>query len=291
MSVTSCIERTEDEATARADGSRDYVRVFDLLTDDAADNAHTVGSSGSLPVLYMPHPSNLNALCLEITPRRVDATIWAVTCRYSTKIPKEVAQRLSDPQGGTNSPSQASDPNPLNRPTRWVARTVKYQEAVEKDIYGGRLRNSAGEPFDPPPTRQRARLKLHCVRNKANFNVLQMADYVGAVNSKTFLGFGPRELYLDDIGAEQNFENGYRFVTVEFDLIVNRRGWFLEPLDAGYSELISDKLRPIHIHGQRPQRPMPLNGGGLKLAAGGTPVYGPPRYVYEELDFANLGIF
>lgn len=292
MSVVSCLERIEDKGRSHVSGQKDYTRVYDVLTDNPSDTVHLVGSYVGLPGLFMPHPDNLNALCLEIRPERVDAQIFVVYCEYSTTIPREVARYLSNPHtGGQNSPSETADQNPLNRPTRWRASSVKYVEAVEKDRFDRWILNSAGEPYDPAPTRQRARLKLTCSRNLPAFNIELAASMVGGVNDRTYLGMPAGTLYFDDFTCEQGSEHGTRFFDTEVVWVVEPDGWKISPMESGMQYLDNGTLKPIILPGgQRPTKPIPLNLYGDVLQTGLTPVF-TDWEIYDHVDFSQLGIF
>jgi hypothetical protein len=306
MSVVTAYKTINDYGDATPLQS-DYVEVYEVEVDDLTHDAHYVGSSTMLPQMLQPYGSNPWARLISKHPQRSGESpyIWIVTCRYSTKLPEQVAQALINPNGSggnaggsENSIASAMDPNPLNRPVRWVARTLTKMVALDKDVLGRNIDNSAGEPLDPPPTVKRAMPVFELTKNLATYDQFAaMCDYVGCINKTPYLGKPSRTMLLDDIGAETQHENGVSFVTVRAVFVYDKNTHYFTYLDAGYHELINGSIKPIILpSGQRPARPVPLNGNGLRIVvpannqAGIAGVY-RNRQINEEKEFKDLGLF
>jgi hypothetical protein len=299
---------TADEITEdTGDFSHDRIdisRVFEVVYDEAAGVDPQIASlAAGVPTAYSPHPNNLNALLLRKSAQRSGESprVWIVRCDYSTQLPAAVAQALGTPpgqSGGDSGPQQAADPNPLNRPTRWIAKTVKFSHTSDRDRYGRLIRVSTGERVAQPRQRRKSKLSYVVTKNLPAWDADQMADYSDKVNSQPFLGYGINVVYLDDLYAEQKWENGHRFFEVQATFVIDPHDLHAYVyLDASFNELVSGSLRPIRHRGQPVSQPWPIRNGVALTAeecASNEALVGP-RYLtafdIEERNFHDLGLF
>ena len=182
--------------------------------------------------------------------------------------------------------------NPILRPAVLRYGTITRQVIAEwdKDALNP-IRNSAGVPFDPPIQIEEAHLTFTITRNQASFNRTDIADYVKAINSTSFLGFAARTVRLNDLSAERLNENGVFFWQVTYVFEVNTDGWNpVKILDAGYEENFAGDLQKVLDRCGNPvTRPSLLDGNGLVLS---DPQNDPPVFLsynlYREVDFNDF---
>ena len=130
MAVTYVGELSEGRRAQNDRGVRTYTRVFRLTTSSQSDNAFTVGSNGSLPVIGNTFPSDGNAYCTNLDVQCVRGwRIWDVTATYSTE--------------------RVLNTVPTSDPTYITWDTEQFQKPATQDKDGKGVVNSAGDPFIP----------------------------------------------------------------------------------------------------------------------------------------------
>ena len=98
--------------------------------------------------------------------------------------------------------------------------------------------------------------------------------YQDAVNSDVFsidgisIGIGLAKVQRVSVGEAQS-RNGTSFRTVSFTIHLEKSGWLLEPLDAGFREIGYGGERVNIVNegdGLQPSAPVPLDGAGVHIA-------------------------
>jgi hypothetical protein len=232
---------------------RTYERRFKLETDNESDNEHTVGSHASLPIIGNTHPSNVNAFVVSIRVENNNPWKgWIATVTYSDE------RQIDD-----NPTDDAAEIN-------WGSEQFQKVAVVDRD--GKLIVNSAGDLFDPPAMIDDSRRVVTVSKNLAAVPSW-ILDYQDAINSDTFtidgisIGVGKAKMQAVTVGPKQR-RNATVFRTVNFTSHLQRDGWALDILDAGYNRkdpLDATKRQPITINGQLPSAPYPLNGAGIPL--------------------------
>ncbi len=294
MSVVACEEIVGTKGSMDARLRREYVRVYRVQTDDTNDGPKTVRLAAKIPrigQLYAtPNETDLGSWCKKLDPVRDDANpyFWTVTAEYDSE---------------TEDPEEQKE-NPLERPPvlRWSFATER--KALQVDVDGKKLCNSAGQLFDPPIETDEMIVVLAVTRNVAEFNVAQAIAYENAINSDAFMGVDPYVAKLKGIAAERAFENGVRHWKVGYEIHFRRDGWRLQVLDAGTMQLgywfdpetghlgTAEELLPIlDPRGGQATKPVPLDGHGHVIAPGAAvqEVYLTKR-VLRELPFGTLNL-
>jgi len=263
------------------DGSREYQRVYRVISNDPQESPVTVRANGSIPTLWSAHPNDAAAICTGRTARRIDASrlVWEVTVDYAW------------------APTDAEDePDPLNRDPliRWTSQLVS--KPIIKDIDGDAVVNSAGDYFDPPPEAEFPRWNVNIQWNATEVPSA-ILQYPGMVNSSGITIDGvsvaaerARVVGLD-IG-ELQVENGveYRVISVVLEVRhADDYGFDLELLDQGYRIKDGDELKDILIEDEdgnknRPSSPVLLDGSGAKLTDPG-----PDTAEYLEFEVTRKG--
>lgn len=285
------------------DFNRDYTRVFEVIF---ADNEIPIGAVACIATgvaLFSPHPEDSQALCINFRPEAKDEDrYWLVTLDYSTRI--EVS-REGQPQ---------SQQPPLERKGKIRLSGRKYQEAMTHDKERVLIANAANDPLEH--SEERVRLCIQIQRNmpfntsfgSTVFNPLSIEQYMGAINSAPFLGFGVREVLCDDLSADMDYQQGQPFWDVNALFVINRfknipgkgntGGWLTRKLNAGYRKLVVTAgvgaWLPILENGQRPARPVLLDTTGNPLPPGTPAVPAVPNWLTfftkEEADFNQIGL-
>lgn len=257
-------------------GSRSYTRTFKLKTTAQTERAYHVGSHASLPVIGELHPDDSTAWCVAL---HVDPTDpwkgWTATAEYSTE--RELAE---DP---------TADPALIS----WDSE--QFQKPAIYSYAGTAIVNSAGDPFDPPNMMDDSRRIVTVIKNLAVVPAW-ILTYQDAVNSDSFvldgvtIGIGLAKMQRVAVGEEQR-RNGTLFRTVTFSIHLEKDGWLLEPLDAGFREIVSGERINILNDGDdlQPSAPVPLNGSGVHLTnpTAATAVF-LSFVVYETKAFSSL---
>jgi hypothetical protein len=269
----------ENHAPATNDrGSRSYTRTFKLSTSSKSESAYDVGSHASLPYIGEVHPDDSNAYCTTLTPDPTDPWRgWTVTAQYSD-------QR-----------TLAEDPTDDSAVITWGSE--QFQRPAVFDRNGNFIVNSAGDPFDPPNMMDDSRRVVTVQKNLAVVPTW-ILDYQDAVNSDSFtvdgvtVAAGCAKMQVVTVG-ERNRRNGTVFRTVSFTIHLQREGWLLRPLDAGFREIggASEGLINIKNPGddELPGAPVPLDGSGAALT---NPSFSTcvflPFEVYATRAFSSL---
>ncbi|GAH64211.1 unnamed protein product, partial [marine sediment metagenome] len=214
MAVIDVIEQGESRTVDVSKESIRTVRVYTVTFDNTDDPAkrpllarNASDGTTTVPYRHQRHPYNV---WLYVKSKHVDTKgpfLYEVTVYYES---------FTDPW---SSPDSSPMPiSPLLQPPEVSWTFAKSNEPIAHDIYGKPITNSAGDSFDPPPTRDFDDLVLRVVRNEPEFNALRAAEYKGAVNSDVFLGFAPGIVRIEVFSGVKQYTAGlvYWKVTYEF---------------------------------------------------------------------------
>ena len=192
----------------------DYSRPYDstsrlqwlAVTNSNADSEATVYQygldNGILPLPYVsPHPTLNGHYCRSVKVRQASGAPrhWTIDAEYSSAPTRD----------GDN------EENPLLRPAKITWRTNQYRQAIDKDITGKAILNSAGDYFDPPVEVDVAYWTFTVKKNVADVPTY-ILDYENAVNNAAFtirgLTIGQYEakiISLKWMWPARGFEAGY----------------------------------------------------------------------------------
>ncbi len=230
MSVT-VTERIQDEPVVREDyRGREYTREFHVYYVDShasALNAIDADSGLSIPPVGARYLGVDDfAFCKSREARRHadNKQYYTVAVVYSTYA-----------EGGDPQPTE-----PWLRDPDLVFSGVTTQEPMDEDVNGTYVRNSAGEPFDPPVMRDVTRFALTYTRNHSRFFPSLAQDYTDAVNSTSFLQIQPGHVKMGAIGASYVTEVGYKYWRVQYPMHFNFTEHGFEPpiMDRGFQQLV-----------------------------------------------------
>ena len=237
------------------------------------------------------HPDFRGALVAQISVRQAEGEheVWDVEVRYST----DLAKQLFD--------------HPALKPPEISLTFSRSTRAIAYDITGNPISNSAGDPFGDPIEIDDSRPSIVIRRNFVYFDLATAIKYKDAVNSDSFLGFGPGELKIMRISANKrrNEEKGYHWWQVEVEMEgrptpsginvapgdPSPEGWDVIVVDQGrYAISGGAKVPIVDAHGKPVQHDVRLNGSGAPLPDNASPSSTVWRVfrVYPRLPFAAL---
>jgi hypothetical protein len=164
--------------------------------------------------------------------------------------------------------------DPTQDPMQIRVYTEQFQKPAIFNKDDQLIVNSAGDPYDPPPMMDDSRRVLSLSRNVPGCPSWVL-DYQDAVNSDTFDALGVT--YAVGTGKVQSVSlsvaqkrNNIDFYTLEVLIHLQRNGWILKTLDAGFRELddSGDLINIVNAGDQeRVSAPVPLDGSGKALAS------------------------
>jgi hypothetical protein len=217
--------------------------------------------NGILPIAYVSYHPVLNGhSCRNVRVRQQagEPRHWQIEAEYST------APIDQDEQ----------EENPLNRPVKRKWTTNKYRQAIDKDINGQAILNSAGDPYDPPLEVDRSHWTCSFVANVADVPAY-ILDYEDAINNASIMIGGiPAAQYtakIDEIDiSELKIEGDYEYYEFGFTLEFRREKWNpVKVLDQGMRYKSGSDRKQI-MDNSTPARPVSsaklLDGAGAVLA-------------------------
>ena len=259
------------------------------------------------------------------------------TAKYATGIPRIDEVLTADPwQAGVNVDARCRgggllydvavryesgaggdlDDNPIAEPMEIEWFSVKSREAIENDIHGDPIHNSAGESFDPPLEEDVYDTGLRISRNTAAFDDQEAAAYRGAVNADAFRGYAPGQCRIAEWTAVKQYAGHFVYWKESIEIHIRQaapgvngadadpaRAWYRRLLDKGFMELLVDETGAAILDADgRVQfkkikdafsspitQPVGLDGAGRRLAADAAPFW----WEYEtkpSKEFGPLGL-
>lgn len=280
MSVILCKEQKgsgKRNAEVTTDG-RNRTRTFIVKTDSDNDDSTVVEVAPGID-LYDSHPNDAYIYCASVASTEVEpasvGSVWEVVFSYE--------DMSIDP----------CERNPLlNCDPKYSWSTEKEEEIFNEDVNGVKVKNSAGDPFQPLPTRLKSRAVLTVTYNAATFSGATALALDSRVNSSAFEGAAAETLLLSIESAVQQHHQviGY-YWKITLKMTYKEDGWNpMKIIDAGMREKDPDdatKKRHIRLKGNLVTCPVPL--------ASGTAIEDPdadPEYLefdpYESIDFNSI---
>src|SRR5262245_19507930 len=253
-------------------------RSWRLTGNDATDTLRDLVTSaqgvGDLPAQWEADPDNPNLLASNFQVRETEfPEVHVVAVRYKLVVP------------------------PQDEPAVWRFSTGQQEVAIDEDIDGFAMLNSAGDPFDPPPTRPEPYLIMTCTKNLLNVNENDIiTNYLHHVNSLPYRGIAPGQVYMADFSANQKYRAGTHYYETQWTFWARERSWQLRILDCGFRHwpgpplVATTRLLIRGPDGAPVSSPASLDGAGRKLAPGAQPQWLDFK-ICDEVDFnlLNLG--
>ncbi len=288
MAVMECNEITDRSGTKDSVQNKRYTRTFRILTDTTTRGSREVLDHAELPdygdIWESVGPGGIVNDFDEdafVTEKRVVSNNrdlyheWIIAVEYVGR---------GDP---TLEPPEVS----------WAS--VKFQAAYQKDVNDQFVVNSAGDPYEGGLTRDRTRFTVMIRQNVLTWNPVQAMEYLDTLNETLFLpirhppGFDPGLAKLSELNADAVWYadlGDIHYWKRQAKIEINLLGWRDKILDAGFNKLVGGVRVPIVLAAGKPSSPVPLDGAGQPLPAGGDPEY-ITRDPYETKDWVvDLGL-
>lgn len=285
----------------------EYIEVYHVFSDDPDELSSAVRAaddgSTSIPELGDAYPDNSSAFCSKVVPQQQENSrlYWIVTVTYETP------QSQDDTGGGGG-----GDPTTFDDRIAWGSRTI--QVPVEVDVNGLPIINSAGDKFDPPPTKDKYLLEVSISTNQSSYTGIESKNYMGKINDANvaFTGWtaAAGTLLCASIEAQNKYKNNYEYYEVTYVFVYDPEGWVLSLLNVGFNERTQDRngnLTLKHIEREdddgnlvRVPNPVPLYGAGSGFEGQAVPASELARStsyinyidfdILEEADFSSMNV-
>ena len=262
-------------------GVRAYTRTFLLETEFVIEGVMDVGSHLSLPVIGSLMPSDPSAVCKSLS---IDNTNewkgWTATAEYSTEV--SPSQEEEDEKGNTTPRVSVSFNSTI------------YQEPAYFDNANEAILNKAGDFFaDPPPTRDVGRLVAK-ISTSVTAVPAWILSYQSAINKNAItiggLSIGAKLAKVQSLSVGEAQVRGFiKFYPVTIDIHIRKDGWNIQPLNAGFNQIVDNVVTPIKIGKDPITQPAPLDINGALIAVPTTTNAIFLNFdVDDELDFTSL---
>ena len=249
-------ERKLSKQSGRFVASRTY------FVSGVTDESHAL-VAGGVPQQNDAHPLNAAMLCEGPSIRQaLSPTTYLVSCTYS--IPPDGDHHFDDD-------------DPLSQPMRLHWTDGSTSEAIDRDIDGNPIVDSARDGFDPPLMEQFSTLFVAVSRYQPYYDPQQAILFANAVNNAelTLSGIGtvaarqmrcqsilPSEPY--DVGINET-NPGIVHVTYRFEF---REDWRRRVMDMGFrGNTASGKLEIHDFEGNPVSTPVRLDSRGTPFSA------------------------
>ena len=295
MAVIFVGEKRDGKEGSQVVGSITDRRTFIVRTDNQQDGRVTVLAAAGLPRMFDLYQTDTDvdhaSHAIRRNARQTSRFVWEVTIEYSTEVEFE-SEEVQDF---------------LGVPIRVAISWVKDQEVIEGSIeevsqnpdkapLSDGAVNSAGEPFDPPVTKDVSRMVLTFHQNEPTYSILRARRYVDRINSDPWFGFGPQELKMEAIvtpGKQSVIQNDIpvQFYPIQYVIAVNLQTWNKFILNQGtfYREGGIPGVRKAFLTEEGFPRIGLLAADGDKLEAGEDSTYTQINAYLRDV-FGALGL-
>lgn len=217
MAVVTVNEIPKGTGGSQSDqGHRQRDRVFQVLVDSPYDGSVTVENAAGIPTIGTTYTNasgefDNGIVLVQKESHRSDRhrLLWEVTCSYSSEY-QNLTRILSEPPEIEYTTETATEPILGQPATNYDPRNaVAPQQTGWTDgqqIFlsegKGSVRNSAGQLFDPPPTRRVSVPIVRFTRNEASFSVANKVYYENSVNANPWNGLQARQAFCREMSAQ-----------------------------------------------------------------------------------------
>lgn len=283
MALIDIQEVTTQHEWERSFEGNTGLRVYHLVYDSPpvggaafVSNDLTVVNSISLPAAASFHPQDTLAFVLAraAKPLDDDNLVWEVRVRYGRPTVNFTAG--TSPGAGGSAPtagpsgSGAGTMSPVEVSYGFVDVTVPATTSE-----GGLIRNSAGDPFAPQPTKEESRFEATLTYNVYTMDLTWLEESNNKVNNAAFVISG-RSFAIKTLRAKLSAssvsQNGANWWRVQVKIQHNPKGWDTKIEDAGMRYLeggVAGKLRSFPGTAIGPNTlPQRLKANGDKAAPG-----------------------
>lgn len=261
MSITTINEvKSQQTGAWSSDGTRTYLRILQLISDDPKDDSavvlqatlnHLGVSQGALAVIYECGNGIDTGAYLKKVSVRQDTSKKGEYRNWEARLDYDaVLQQQPD--------------NPLLRPTNIDGDFQMYQKPVEKDVNGKPILNAAkkkleGIEIDDP------RPHVSMTRNEVDYDWAYFANnWVNRINLTPWYGCATNKVKIANVkGTGPHTENNVTFYTVTYEFQYRQEGWKGSYLNRGLYDI--NGVRLVDRNNRPLDEPGFLDKGGLQL--------------------------
>lgn len=269
------IKATEDEET------RTYQLTYHIHTTNKEDGPLTIHADASFPYAIGDYyrygnDEDPDALCTDVATDPIDGHLrdWISVLNFTTD------------RG-----------NPFDEPASYEWLFNSGEKAIERDIHGKPIQNTAGDRFDEILTREDSQPVLKVTRFEPASNVFFGYDLRDSVNRSGWLGAPRRTVKFQPPRAVSQYSKKYGlYYQKSYEFKFSDQTWKLIMLNQGLNELktsgtgASAKKQRVRMkdgEGNDITEPYALDKAGIKLADGKPPVW-VEFDGYPEVNFPNF---
>ena len=285
MSVVTCGEKRVSRDGTDKTGAVQHRRAFIVTVSTEQDGGVTVLAAPGLPKLGDIYQTttemDAGAVCVERRPKQIGPKQWEVEILYDS------AQEKKDEQDKEK-----------DKPENWYIEVGVSHNGYQKPVdeqkgtsqEGSGVLNSAGDPFDPPPTYDASYPVLTYELACSIFPIELCLTYMNSVNADIFFGGQPRTWRILDFstpGVQEKQFNGrtivYYPVTIKMEYRAETHD--LNVLDIGPNYLSGGVKQAFLSKEGQPYLGL-LDGAGAKSTTAHFLNFRP----YKEQPFGALGL-
>lgn len=229
------------EGPQSENGRRQYMRKFVVETNSAYDDPGVVLGAPLLPQLYDAYVTLSGiqddaARVVYLDPKQAPKSrlVWYVDVLYDTEF-----DRLDNPLLEPPQITHESETYQLPLPGSYNQSTSSGSSGTTFQFQSGIL-NSAGDPYDPPPTIEQSRPIVRFTRNQSFFTLDFKVRFENSVNGDVWNGLAARQAWLKSIQAEllvqrstSRLRPDVTYWRVSYLFALKRETWDLQLLDYG----------------------------------------------------------
>jgi hypothetical protein len=277
-------------------GTRKYFAAF---TSDCDEN-YVRSNLGSGLIINAPHPSDNGQVVAGISVTQIEEPSQFNDPTNSSNVLIGTGcfwWQVEVSYGPWNPLTHTATGDPADQPVDYSFDWQVFEQACDfaYNPSSGLLEpvlNSAGDPFDPPVTREQQKGVLRVAYNSHTFSPPALFAFGNFINSDTWNGFAPftvkfsppkmpQRLYSQFLGI-----NYFRLES-EFGFNPNDAGWNAYPIDRGYRGWNgSNQYKILDVNGQPISQPALLNGSGVPLNnVSGSGFYQFNWQIYKSIAF------
>jgi hypothetical protein len=278
----------ERSASGKNKDGDEYSRAFYVRTDSTTESLVDISNAPGI-AYYSPHPDNAVTLMESYDVKAADDSglLYVVSFKYKKSTPDE---EDPDQPGGMEF-----------KPPVWGGSSSVVTGPIYKDRFGDTMTNSAGDPLEDL-TAERAEERLTLTQYYATHTQWMplSRQYTNAINHAEWNGGAANTWKCQGCSKKLNIESKegatliYWEVTWEFAYKAD--GWWLEPWDIGFAQLVDGEGNPTSSGTKRAQikgqdgkgvrQPVALQNGMAKPA--GQPPDVLQFFIYEREDFSSV---
>lgn len=273
MSIVNVTKKWSGPVAGDGSNGPTATEIFTVLLDASSPYGHvTAKNAPGIPRIQQRHP---NVSTLYVTDRNSSVTapsLYEVTVTYGSKEQADTAAENEEPTA-----------QPFHIQKSWEGTT----EAVDTDINGDPILNSAGEPFDPPLSAEILD-ELYVITGwlddtKANRDRLD--EFNNTVSSDTVYGRGAGRGRMRTAYNRITF-GGRRFLEITIEILFRKppegvtaeQAWDRRVLDQGYRELVTtngvtEDVEITDALGKAKSQPTKLDGEGHAIDKDAEPYW------------------